>query len=107
MVMGFQSDQIVPVVIAQSTDSDNSYLFTKAGNVFTFVFNGTKQTFPYTITNANYLPKNSSARGIVCNGDVTDIKRAYVNSVTGAVTILGPTTGVGYYGEIVWIRNPS
>ena len=107
MVMGFQSDQIVPVVIAQSTDSDNSYLFIKAGNVFTFVFNGVKQTVPYTITNANYLPKDNSARGLVCNSDATDIKRAYANSNTGTVNILAPTTGVGYYGELVWIRNPS
>ena len=75
--------------------------------MFTFVFNGTKQTVPYTITNANYLPKDNSARGMVCSGDATDFKRTYVNSNTGTVNILAPSSNTSYYGEIVWIRNPS
>ena len=101
------NDQIAPQIIAQSTDADDSWIFMKAGNVFTFVFNGTKNGNPYTITNTDYLPPDNSARGIVCDGNVNNFTRCLVNTSTGKILILNPTANTVYYGELVWIRNPS
>ena len=94
--------KITPEIVASSLDANDSWQFTVCGNVCVFVFSGTSQRSPYTVP-SQYRPTNSAGRGIVCNGDANDFKRAYVNSLDGKISIINSTSNVLYYGEIVWI----
>ena len=93
-------------IIASSDTTNNNWLFTVCGNVCVFVFNGVVGSNPYTVPE-QYKPDGSSARNIVSDANLTDIKRAYINGTTGNVTIYNATTNVAYYGELVWIANPK
>jgi len=96
------NSNLTPEIVASSSATNNQWQFTVCGKVCVFTFSGTSQRVPYTVP-SQYLPTNSTGRGIVCNADANDFKRAYINSLDGNISIVNSTTNVLYYGEIVWI----